>query len=171
MTALSELLIRNLPEGWNGKRLAEEAERRGYVLHRATAADYLRGRHARHPDELTLRAFGEALSIPLADLRAAVDLPTINEPFELPPEADRLTNPQRDALRHVISVMLNPGKESERHGDAPATKTPGDELANRRGETESPARKAAHTPRPGTPRRGKPKTTTKDHEGEEGKGS
>jgi hypothetical protein len=114
VTALSELLHQHLPKDWNGKRLAEEAEQRGHVLHRATAADYLRGRHARRPDEATLLAFSETLSIPLADIRAAVDLPTIAEPFSLPPEANRLSKPQRDAVRHVISVMLNPGGEG--HG-------------------------------------------------------
>ena len=107
MTALSELLNAHLPDGWNGARLAHEAEARGHVMHRATAADYLRGRHAAEPDEAKLAAFADVLNIPIEDLRRAAGVPVGDrEPWSPPAEANRLSPRARRALDELIRAMV-----------------------------------------------------------------
>ncbi|MFC0673500.1 hypothetical protein [Brachybacterium hainanense] len=107
MSGLSDLLQRLNTEGWSSRRIEREAERHGYRLSNATVARYLRGAHPPMPATETLQAFADVFRVDVNRLAAAAGQPSIGEPFDLGPESARLTGPQREAVRHVVRVMLD----------------------------------------------------------------
>lgn len=59
------------------------------------------------PDELTLKKLAEGLPAPLQLLRRLAGRPPgERRPFVLPPEADQLTERQRDVVLAVVSALL-----------------------------------------------------------------
>jgi len=122
MTRLSEVLRESNQAGLSARGVARLARDRGYSLNHDTAARYLRGDHGR-PDEATLVAFADVLSVDLAVLRVAADLPAeLTAPYVPPPEASRLNRRQRLAVDEIIRAMLD--RSSTQPGD--------DELAKQR---------------------------------------
>lgn len=106
MNDLPELLKRHLPEGWSGRQVAREAERRGLKLSPATANNYLNGRGGR-PSEDVLTAFSAVLTIPMARLRSAAGLPQGEGDAYTPPvEASRLNRRQRLAVDELIRSIV-----------------------------------------------------------------
>jgi hypothetical protein len=122
MSRLSEVLCEANTSGLSARAVARVARERGYSLNHDTAARYLRGDHGR-PDEATLVAFADVLSVDLAALRVAADLPAeLTSPYVPPPESSRLNRRQRLAVDEVIRAMLDRG----------ATAATGDEVAKQR---------------------------------------
>lgn len=104
MSALSDALNDANVEGWSA---AEIARRSGDRIHRATAANMLRGKHAANPSDDVLEAFAEVLDIPLVKLRQLAGRPGgTAEPYVPPPEADLLDARQRRAVDEVIRSMV-----------------------------------------------------------------
>jgi transcriptional regulator with XRE-family HTH domain len=130
MTKLSDLVNAAAEErGISARAIARLAREYGHSLNHDTAARYVRGDHGT-PDEATLIALSQVLSIPLARLRAAADLPSeITAPYTPPPEASRLSRRQRRAVDEIIRAMLEPSGRTRAKAEAPA-----DELGARRGQ-------------------------------------
>jgi hypothetical protein len=109
MSRLSEVLREANTGGLSARAVARIARERGYSLNHDTAARYLRGDHGR-PDEATLVAFADVLSVDLAALRIAADLPAeLTTPYTPPAEASRLNRRQRLAVDEIIRAMLDGG--------------------------------------------------------------
>ena len=106
MTGLSDELNRLNTEGWSTREIERVAERHGHKLHYSTVSNYMAGRHAA-PTGRVLEAFAAVFGVSVNSLRASADMPSIGEPFDLGPESARLTGPQREAVRHVVRVMLD----------------------------------------------------------------
>ena len=105
MSALSELLVEHLPEGWSYRRVAREARRLGHVISDATVTAYLGGRHGK-PEDGTLAVLAETLRIPLARLRTVAGLPADpGIPWVPPAESARLDPDQRKVLDALVKVM------------------------------------------------------------------
>ena len=112
MTRLSEVLREANATGLSARGVARVARERGYSLNHDTAARYLRGDHGR-PDEATLVAFADVLSVDLAALRLAADLPAeLTTPYVPPAEASRLNRRQRLAVDEIIRAMLDHGSSA-----------------------------------------------------------
>lgn len=104
MSALSDALNDANVEGWSA---AEIARRSGDRIHRATAANVLRGKHAANPSDEVLEAFADVLDIPLVKLRQLAGRPGgTADPYVPPPEADLLDARQRRAVDEVIRSMV-----------------------------------------------------------------
>src|ERR1700709_1723533 len=87
VTTLSELLNAANTAGLSARSIAREAQALDFSLNHDTAARYLRGDHGR-PDEDTLVALSSVLDVPMAQLRAAAELPSeVTEPYRPPVEA------------------------------------------------------------------------------------
>ena len=135
MTALSDLLTTANRTRLSARAIARAARERGHSINHDTAARYLRGDHGR-PDEATLVAFADVLSIPLAKLRTAANLPAEQTaPYSPPPEASRLTRRQRRAVDEIIRAMLEPTRATVT--ELPSARGPARRAA-RHGELESP---------------------------------
>ena len=121
MTKLSDLVSAAADErGISARAIARLARENGHSLNHDTAARYVRGDHGT-PDEATLIALSQVLSIPLARLRAAADLPSESTaPYTPPPEASRLSRRQRRAVDEIIRAMLEPSGRTRAKTDAPA---------------------------------------------------
>lgn len=108
MTALSERLVGANTAGLSARAIANQAREAGFTLNHDTAARYLRGDHGR-PDEDTLLAFSTVLSVDLAELRRAAELPAEETTaYHPPPESARLSRRQRRAVDEIIRAMLEP---------------------------------------------------------------
>jgi hypothetical protein len=109
MTKLSDLLSAAISaSGMSGRALSRQARELGFSLNHDTAARYLRGDHGQ-PDEETLEAFSQVLTLPMQQLREAANLPAeTTEPYVPPREAARLTRRQRRAVDEIIRAMLEP---------------------------------------------------------------
>lgn len=105
MTGLSDELNRLNTEGWSTRDIERIAERHGHKLHYSTVSNYMGGRHAA-PTGRVLEAFASVFGVDVNILRKAANLPSVGEPLDLGPESGRLTGPQREAIRHVVRVML-----------------------------------------------------------------
>lgn len=105
MTGLSDELNRLNTEGWSNRDIERIAERHGHKLHNSTVSNYLAGRHAA-PTARVLEAFAAVFGVDVNDLRRAAGMPSVGEPLDLGPESGRLTGAQREAVRHVVRVML-----------------------------------------------------------------
>src|SRR3954467_9900743 len=105
VTALSELLVEHLPDGWSYRRVAREARRLGHGISDATVTAYLGGRHGK-PEDGTLAVLAETLRIPLARLRTVAGLPADpGTPWVPPAESARLDQDQRKVLDALVKVM------------------------------------------------------------------
>lgn len=104
MSALSKALNDANVNGWSA---AEIARRSGGLIHRATAADVLRGKHAKQPSDDVLRAFSVVFpTLSLQKLRVLAGLPAGEaEPYRPPPEANRLDSRQRRAVDELIRLL------------------------------------------------------------------
>ena len=105
MTGLSDELNRLNTEGWSNRDIERIANRHGHKLHNSTVSNYLAGRHAA-PTARVLEAFAAVFGVDVNQLRDAAGMPSVGEPLDLGPESGRLTGPQREAIRHVVRVML-----------------------------------------------------------------
>lgn len=106
MSGLSDLLQHLNSEGWSSRRIERETEKHGRKISYATVSRYLNGTHPKNPDPETLEAFAKVFGADVNTLRSALGRPGVGEPFDLGPESARLTGPQREAVRHVVRVML-----------------------------------------------------------------
>lgn len=105
MSGLSDLLNQLNTEQWSTRRISREAERHGHELSYSTASRYFAGRHGAATPEV-LDAFAAVFRVDVNELRRAASLRGVYEPFDLGPEAARLSGPQREAIRHLVRVML-----------------------------------------------------------------
>jgi hypothetical protein len=104
---LAALLQDSNTESWSSRRIALEAEKRGITVSYSAVAKYLRTPPVT-PSETVLQAFSAVFEIPMIELRkAAAVSPGEAEPFILPERANRLTQPQREAVLHMIRVLLD----------------------------------------------------------------
>jgi hypothetical protein len=134
MSRLSEVLREANAAGLSARGVARVARERGYSLNHDTAARYLRGDHGR-PDEATLVAFADVLSVDLAALRTAADLPAeLTSPYTPPPESSRLNRRQRQAVDEIIRAMLD---QQAVHRDELAPRRKTVPRAARYGETDT----------------------------------
>lgn len=102
MSALSDALNEANVENWSAREIAR---RGGDRVHFATIATYLRGKHGR-PGEEILQVFSEVLHVPMSRLRQLADLPSGDEqPYEPPPEANRLDRRQRKLVDELIRML------------------------------------------------------------------
>lgn len=77
-----------------------------------TASDLLHGRKL--STERTMQAVADSLRLPVTTVRGwAATSRGEAGPFELPPEANRLTKRQRDAVVGLVRAMLDPGPQDE----------------------------------------------------------
>lgn len=138
MSALSELLLEHLPEGWSYRRVAREARGRGHDISDATVTAYLGGRHGRPEDE-TIAILADTLQIPLGRVRTAAGLPADpGTPWVPPAESAHLDQDQRRVLDALVKVMARDAalRDAATSG-ALAGKTPADlAFAARRGTPE-----------------------------------
>jgi transcriptional regulator with XRE-family HTH domain len=120
MSRLSDLVSATADkQGISARAIARTARERGHSLNHDTAARYVRGDHGT-PDEATLLALSDVLTIPLARLRAAADLPSESTaPYTPPPEASRLSRRQRRAVDELIRAMLEPSGRVRKADEAP----------------------------------------------------
>jgi hypothetical protein len=115
MSALSRLINQRMVErgidsGRELARLTEGPARRQGVtpVTSANASIYISGSHGR-PSDRTLKLLAETLSLPLWKLREAADVPPGEpEPYQPPPEADRLNRKQRNAVNTIIRLLASP---------------------------------------------------------------
>lgn len=106
MSGLSDLLQRLNTEAWSSRRIERETEKHGRKISYATVSRYLNGTHPQNPDAATLQALADAFKVDVNKLRKALGRPGIGEPFELGPEASRLTEPQREAVRLIVEQLV-----------------------------------------------------------------
>lgn len=118
MSDLSDRLSRAKDElGYSTRQISAEADKAGYRVSNATAAVYTNGKHGK-PDARTVEALSVVLRVPLAELRELAGLPQQHGKFELAPEADTLTAPQRAAVNEVIRQLAEANaKAGEGHAD------------------------------------------------------
>lgn len=105
MTGLSDELNRLNTEGWSTREIERVAERHGHKLHYSTVSNYMAGRHAA-PTARVLEAFAAVFGVDVNRLRRAADMPGVEEPFDLGPDASRLTGPQRELLRTAARLFV-----------------------------------------------------------------
>jgi hypothetical protein len=162
VSALSELLVEHLPEGWSYRRVAREARQLGHGISDATVTAYLGGRHG-NPEDGTLAVLAETLQIPLARLRTVAGLPADpGTPWVPPAESARLDHDQRKVLDALVKVMardavVRAGAEQDAVGALRAEGAVGAESA----AGTAPAGQApdlALAARPGTPAHGPDRT-------------
>lgn len=115
MSGLSDYLNSLNTDGWSLRRIAQEAERHGHQINYTTVRKYINGTHGT-PSAEALAALAAAFRVSVNDMRAAADRPSVGEPLDLGPESGRLTGPQREAVRHVVRVML---EQNDRMVDQP----------------------------------------------------
>lgn len=71
-------------------------------------------RSPRTPHETTLKKISDATGVPLVAIRELAHRPLGTPyPFRLPPEADQLTERQRDLVREVVAVLLDAGRPAK----------------------------------------------------------
>ena len=138
MSGLSDYLQRLNKDSWSLRRISQEAERHGHQVNYTTVRKYLNGEHGA-PSAEVLAALAAAFRVDVNDMRDAASRPGVGEPFQLGAESARLTASQRDAVRHVVRVMLEHGDELE---DLPQPDgiTPGE---RRRGPSQDDFARAA----------------------------
>ncbi|MEV5001996.1 hypothetical protein [Nocardioides sp. LML1-1-1.1] len=105
MSALSEALNKANEHDWSSREISRRA---GGRIHHATVANFMRGRHAATPGDEVLSAFADVFpSLSLERLRELAGSPAgESDPYEPPPESDRLNARQRKAVDEVIRSMV-----------------------------------------------------------------
>lgn len=134
VSKLSELLNKANRQRWSTRTIEAEARKRGHTITYSTVAKYLSGKHG-EPTHQVLLALSDTLGIDINQLRGAAGMPAAGESFVLPAEAARLNPEQRNAILHVVRVMLNDdtgetGTEMRRQADH--------DLAAHKGEPHMP---------------------------------
>lgn len=113
MSALSDYLNAHMNSaGWTKRDLIKAVQEE---IDRTTVYRYLAGSHSANPAEYVLQAFARALpGASLVELREAAGLAAgEEEPWVLPPEAQRLTRAQRNAIEILIRSIANAPEPSE----------------------------------------------------------
>lgn len=105
MSGLSDYVNSLNREGWSLRRISQEAEKHGHKIDHTTVRKYVNGTHGT-PSGEALAALAAAFGVDVNALRRAARRPSVGEPLDLGPESGRLTGPQREAIRHVVRVML-----------------------------------------------------------------
>ena len=105
MSGLSDYVNSLNREGWSLRRISQEAEKHGHKIDHTTVRKYVNGTHGT-PSGEALAALAAAFGVDVNTLRRAARRPSVGEPLDLGPESGRLTGPQREAIRHVVRVML-----------------------------------------------------------------
>lgn len=123
MSELSKILTEANTEKWSLREIENQAARHGHKLNFTTAGKYLNGTHGR-PTAEVIDAFAAVFGIQPSLLRFAAGIPASGEPFILPAEASQLTGPEREAIKHLVRVMV----ESKAHAAAPASRPRGERL-------------------------------------------
>lgn len=116
VSKLSELLNQANRNNWSSRDIEREAQKRGHAITFSTISKYLNGKHG-EPTHKVLHALSDTLGVDVNELRGAAGLPAAGESFVLPVEASRLTAEQRNAVLHVVRVMLN---DNQQHSASPA---------------------------------------------------
>lgn len=94
-------------QGLSQRQVADQAQARGYTLTHPTVGRWIKGQSQTEPDEATLKAFSEVLTIPISQLRRAANVPTgAPGPYKPPAEADRLSLRQRQAVNELIRAIV-----------------------------------------------------------------
>lgn len=107
MSGLSDYLNElNRERRWSTRRIEQEAKKHGHKISYASASRYLNGTHPANPGADTLQAFADTFGVPINSLRRAAGKPGVGEPFDLGPEASRLTGPQREVLRTAARLFV-----------------------------------------------------------------
>ncbi|MBY4381821.1 helix-turn-helix domain-containing protein [Rhodococcus fascians] len=125
MSALSELLKSNR-YGIEARQAAAKAADLGVDLKQGTIAGYFAGTNKSRPSEKTMKALAEVLEIPLEKIREAAGVPIgETDPYMPPPEANRLSLNQRQAIDQLIRAIVRPVYEVEvtASGEGTATAT------------------------------------------------
>ena len=106
MTALSDRL--NEAKGKTGlDEVVARAEANGHTIHRATFANYFKGKHAKRPSEDVLQALADGLDLKVTELRDLAGQPQGElGPYKPTPLANRLNRDQRKALDELIRVIV-----------------------------------------------------------------
>lgn len=108
VSALSELL-KNNRYGIEARQAADKAADLGVHLKQGTIAGYFAGTNKSRPSEKTMKALSEVLSIPLEKIREAAGVPVgESDPYIPPPEANRLSSNQRQAIDQLIKAIVKP---------------------------------------------------------------
>lgn len=105
MSGLSDYVNSLNREGWSLRRISQEAEKHGHKIDHTTVRKYVNGTHGT-PSGEALAALAAAFGVDVNALRRAARRPSVGEPLDLGPESGRLTGSQREAIRHVVRVML-----------------------------------------------------------------
>jgi hypothetical protein len=120
VSALSDYLNAHIPAGWSKRDVIEAV--RGDI-DRTTVYRYLAGSHSPTPQEYVLQAFARALpGTSLVELREAAGFAAgEEEPWTLPPEAQRLNRTQRAAIETLIRAIVNAGDAGPMRAHEPAS--------------------------------------------------
>lgn len=110
MSKLSELLNQANRNKWSSRDIEREAQKRGHAITFSTISKYLSGKHG-EPTHKVLYALADTLGVDVNELRGAAGLPAAGDSFILPAEASRLNAEQRNAILHVVRVMLNDNQQ------------------------------------------------------------
>lgn len=92
--------------------LRTAAQRSGGRVSHSQLANIANGAYGKITDRV-LEGIAAALDLPASVVFEAYGVRRPIEPFRLPPEADRLTRRQRDAVLSVVRAMLDPAVDGE----------------------------------------------------------
>lgn len=114
MTALSDRL--NEAKGTTGlDDIVARAEAKGHKIHRATFANYFKGKHAKRPSEGVLQALADGLDLKVTELRDLAGQPQGElGPYAPTPLANRLNRDQRHALDELIRTIVSKEEGNDR---------------------------------------------------------
>jgi len=103
MSTFSDLLREHMPDGWTGRRLAREAQKRGFDLSPATVNNYLKDGHG-VPTEPVIEALAKTLpKVTETQLRRAAGVQEGEPgPYVPPAVSARLSRRQRIAITELI---------------------------------------------------------------------
>jgi hypothetical protein len=106
VSALSDYLNAHMPDDWSKRDLIRALRD---DIDRTTVYRYLAGTHSPNPGESVLQAFARVLpGATMVELRAAAGQAAgAEEPWVLPPEAQRLSRAQRAAIELIIRGLVN----------------------------------------------------------------
>lgn len=111
MSGLSDYLNSLNTDGWSLRRIAKEAEKHGHQIDHTTVRKYINGIHGT-PSPEALEALAAAFRVDINTMRNEANRAGVGDPFDLGAEASALTGPQREAVRHVVRVMLDTNNQA-----------------------------------------------------------
>lgn len=97
--------------------MSDTAQDAGYQLSNYSATVYTNGKHPAKASAATLEALAYVLRVPLDEVRELAGMPPVHGKFELAPEADTLTAPQRTAVNEIIRLLAD-GNQKAGEGNA-----------------------------------------------------